>query len=74
MTTGLQLVLLRLTTLNCEQSQMASVRPTMLVWRTYIKYMSSLTPLNDGRVSSLRTTLIAIHLQSVGALALTPPK
>jgi hypothetical protein len=44
MTTGLQPVLLRLTMLNCKQSQMASVRPTMLVWRMYVKYMSSPTP------------------------------
>jgi hypothetical protein len=43
-TTGLQPVLLRLTTPNCKQSWMASVKPTMLVWRMYNKYMSSLTP------------------------------
>jgi hypothetical protein len=44
MTTGLQPVLLHLTMPNCKQSQMASVRPMMLDWRTYIKYMSSSTP------------------------------
>jgi hypothetical protein len=44
MTTGLQPVLLCLMTLNSKQSQMASVRPTMLVWKTYIRYMSSSTP------------------------------
>jgi ribosomal protein S27E len=44
MMTGLQLVLLCLTTLNCEQLQMAFSRPTMLDWRTYVKYMSSPTP------------------------------
>jgi hypothetical protein len=43
-TTGLQLVLLRLTMPNCEQSQMASIKHTMLVWRMYNKYMSSPTP------------------------------
>jgi hypothetical protein len=43
-TTGLQLVLLCLTMPNCEQLRTASVRPTMLVWRMYNKYMSSLTP------------------------------
>jgi hypothetical protein len=43
MTTGQHLVLLCLMTLNCKQSQMASVRPTMLVWKTYIMYMSSPT-------------------------------
>jgi hypothetical protein len=42
--TGLQLALLHLTTLNCEQSQMASVTHMMLVWKMYTKYMSSLTP------------------------------
>jgi hypothetical protein len=42
-TTGLQPVLLRLTTPNCEQSRTGSVKPTMLVWRMYNKYMSSLT-------------------------------
>jgi hypothetical protein len=29
---------------------------------------------NNGCVSSLGTTLVPIHLQSVGVLALTPPK
>jgi hypothetical protein len=43
MTTGLQLVFLRLMTPNCEQLQTGSVKPTMLVWRMYDKYMSSLT-------------------------------
>jgi hypothetical protein len=43
MTTGLQPVFLRLTTPNCEQLQTGSVKPTMLVWRMYDKYMSSLT-------------------------------
>jgi hypothetical protein len=43
-TTDLQLVLLCLTTPNCKQSQTASVKPTMLVWRMYDKYMSSPTP------------------------------
>jgi hypothetical protein len=43
MTTGLRLVFLRLTTPNCKQLQTRSVKPTMLVWRMYDKYMSSLT-------------------------------
>jgi hypothetical protein len=43
MTTGLQPVFLRLMTPNCEQSQTGSVKPTMLVWRMYNKYMSSPT-------------------------------
>jgi hypothetical protein len=43
-TTGLQPVLLGLTMPNCEQLQMESVRPTMLVWGMYARYMSSLTP------------------------------
>jgi hypothetical protein len=34
----------RLMTPNCEQLRTASVRPMMLVWRVYDKYMSSLTP------------------------------
>jgi hypothetical protein len=42
--TGLQPVLLCLTTPNCKQLRMASVKPTLLVWRMYDKYMSSLTP------------------------------
>jgi hypothetical protein len=33
-----------LLTLNCKPSQMEFVRHMMLVWRTYAKYMSSLTP------------------------------
>jgi hypothetical protein len=33
-----------LTTPNCKQLQMASVRHMMLVWRMYTKYMSSPTP------------------------------
>jgi hypothetical protein len=41
--TGLQPVLLHLTMPNCEQLQMEFVKPTMLYWRTYVKYMSSLT-------------------------------
>jgi hypothetical protein len=32
-----------LMTWNCEQSRTGSVKPMMLVWRTYDKYMSSLT-------------------------------
>jgi hypothetical protein len=43
MTTGLQPVFLCLTTPNCEQLQTGSVKPTMLAWRMYDKYMSSLT-------------------------------
>jgi hypothetical protein len=43
MTIDLQPVLLRWMTPSCKQSRMASVRPTMLVWRMYVKYMSSLT-------------------------------
>jgi hypothetical protein len=43
MMTGLQPVFLRLTTPNCKQLQTGSVKPTMLVWRMYDKYMSSLT-------------------------------
>jgi hypothetical protein len=44
MMTGLQLVLLCLTMPNCKQLWMESVRHMMLVWRTYVKYMSFLTP------------------------------
>jgi hypothetical protein len=44
MMTGLQPILLCLTTPNCEQLWMAFVRHTMLVWKTYIKYMFSLAP------------------------------
>jgi hypothetical protein len=43
MMTGLQPVFLRLTTSNCEQSWTGSVKPTMLVWKMYDKYMSSPT-------------------------------
>jgi hypothetical protein len=42
--TGLQPVLLHLTMLNYKQSQMASIRHTMLVWKMYVRYMSSPTP------------------------------
>jgi hypothetical protein len=42
--TGLQLVLPRLMMLNCKQSQMASIKHTILVWRMYARYMSSPTP------------------------------
>jgi hypothetical protein len=44
MTTGLLPALPHLMILNCEQSWMGCVRPTKLVWRTYAKCMSSLTP------------------------------
>jgi hypothetical protein len=44
MTSGLQPVFVHLTTPNCEQSQTGSVKPTMLVWRMYNRYMSSPTP------------------------------
>jgi hypothetical protein len=44
MTTGLQLVFLCLTTPNCKQLWMGSVKHTMLVWRMYDRYMSSPTP------------------------------
>jgi hypothetical protein len=43
MTTGLQLVSPRLTTPNCEQSRTEFIKHTMLVWRMYNRYMSSLT-------------------------------
>jgi hypothetical protein len=42
--TGLLLVLPCLMVPNCEQLQMGSVRPTMLVWKMYTRYTSSLTP------------------------------
>jgi hypothetical protein len=44
MTTGQQPVLPHLTTPNCKLLWMDFVKHTMLVWRTYIRYMSSLTP------------------------------
>jgi hypothetical protein len=44
MMTGQWLVLLCLTMLNCKQLWMGSVRPSMLVWRTCVRYMSSLIP------------------------------
>jgi hypothetical protein len=78
MTTGLRPVFLHLTTPNCEQLWTGSVKPTMLVWRMYDKYMSSLTL--QTRSTSQWTRLTTwdntrpFHLQSVGALALTPPK
>jgi hypothetical protein len=43
--TGLQPVLPCLTMPNCKQSQLGYTRHTMLVWKTYDRYMSSLTPL-----------------------------
>jgi hypothetical protein len=43
MMTCLQPVLPCLMMLNCEKSRMASIRLTMLVWKMYIRYMSSPT-------------------------------